>query len=107
VFVCVLCVCIYVCVGAFVVCVCVCVCVVCVCVCVNSFLKLRKTIRQIQNKFSMHHYFSKIKNIRELYRGIIDFRKSYQPRTYIAKDEKSGLFADSHSILARWRNHFS
>jgi len=79
----------------------------CVCLFVNSLLKLRKTIRQVQNKFSTHHYFSKIKNIRELYMGIIDFRKGYQPRTNIAKDEKSDLFADSHSILARWRNHFS
>ena len=50
---------------------------------------------------------SKIKNIRDLYRGIIDFKKVYQPRTSIIKDEKGDLVADSHSILARWRNHFS
>ena len=40
-------------------------------------------------------------------RGICDFKKSYQPRTNIVKDENSDLVADSHSILARWRNHFS
>jgi len=50
---------------------------------------------------------SKIKNIRDLYRGIIDFKKGYKPRTNIVKDEKGGLVADSRSILARWRNHFS
>jgi len=50
---------------------------------------------------------SKIKNIRDLCRGIIDFKKGYQPRTTIAKDEKGSLVAYSHSILARWRNHFS
>jgi len=50
---------------------------------------------------------SKIKNIRDLYRGINDFKKDYQPRTYIIKDEKGNLVADSHSILARWKNHFS
>jgi len=31
---------------------------------------------------------SKISNIRDLYRGINDFKKGYQPRTFILKDEK-------------------
>jgi hypothetical protein len=31
----------------------------------------------------------------------------YQPITNAAKDEKGDRVADSHSILARWRNHFS
>ena len=38
---------------------------------------------------------SKNKNIRELYRGINYFKKSYKPRTNIAKDEKCDLVADS------------
>jgi len=42
--------------------------------------------------------------IRDLYRGIIDFRKSYRPRTNTVKDEKCDLVTDSHSVLARWRN---
>jgi len=50
---------------------------------------------------------SKIKNIRELYRAIIDFKKGYQQRINIVKDEKDDLVTDSHSILARWRNYFS
>ena len=50
---------------------------------------------------------SKIKNIRDLYRGINDYKQGYQPRCNIEKDEKGDLFADSHSILARWRNYFS
>jgi len=50
---------------------------------------------------------SRIKIIRDLYRGISDFKKSYQPRTNIVKDDKGDLVADSHSILARWRNFFS
>jgi len=49
---------------------------------------------------------SKIKNIRDLYRGINDFKKGYQPRANIVKDDKGDLVADSHSILARWRNYF-
>jgi len=42
-----------------------------------------------------------------LYRGINDFKKGYQPRCNIVKDEKGDLVADSHSIVARWRNYFS
>jgi hypothetical protein len=50
---------------------------------------------------------SKNNNVRDLYRGINDFKKGYQPRTTIQKDEKEDLVADSHSIMARWRNYFS
>jgi len=42
-----------------------------------------------------------IKIIRELYRGIDDFKKGYQPGTNIVKDEKGDLVADSYFILAR------
>ena len=50
---------------------------------------------------------SKINNIRDLYRGINDMKKGYKPRTRLVKDEKVDLVADSHSIMARWRNYFS
>jgi len=45
---------------------------------------------------------SEINNIRDLYRGINDVKKGYQPRT-----GKGDLVADSHCIMARWRNYFS
>jgi len=48
-----------------------------------------------------------MKNIRDLYRVINDFKKGYQPRCNIVKDEKGDLVADSHSIVARWKNYFS
>ena len=51
---------------------------------------LKDKIEELQNN-------SKIKNIR----GIIDFKKGYQPRTNIVKDENGDLVTDSHSILAR------
>jgi len=35
-----------------------------------------------------------------------DFKKGYQPRINIVKDENGDLITDSHSILSRWRNHF-
>jgi hypothetical protein len=37
----------------------------------------------------------------------IDFKKGYQPRTNIVKDEKGDFVTDSHNILVRWRKHFS
>jgi hypothetical protein len=47
-------------------------------------------------------------NIRDIYRGINEMMKRYQPRTNLVKDENGDLLADSHSrpILNRWRNYF-
>ena len=42
---------------------------------------------------------SKIQNIRDLYSGINYFKKGYQPRCNIVKDEKGDLVADSHIIV--------
>jgi len=50
---------------------------------------------------------SKIKNIRDFYRGISDFKKGYQPKINIVIDKKGDLVIDFHSVLARWSNHFS
>ena len=50
---------------------------------------------------------SKSKNNRDCHRGISDIKKGYQHETNLVEDEKGDLVADSHSILARWRNHFS
>ena len=38
--------------------------------------------------------------ISDLYRGITDFNKGYQPRPKIVEDEKGDLVTDCHSILA-------
>jgi len=61
---------------------------------------LKAKIEELETK-------SKVNNVRDLYRGINDFKKGYQPRTIIVKDEKGELIADPHSILTRWRNNFS
>jgi hypothetical protein len=50
---------------------------------------------------------SKNKNIRDLYRGIIGFKRGYQPKNNLVKDENGDLLADSHNILNRWKNYFS
>jgi hypothetical protein len=45
--------------------------------------------------------------LRDLYRGINKFKKGYQPRCNLVKDENGDLLADSHNILNRWKNYFS
>jgi hypothetical protein len=49
---------------------------------------------------------SKNKNIRDLYRGTNEFKKGYQPRTNLVKDEKGDLLVDPHKIVNRWRDYF-
>jgi hypothetical protein len=39
---------------------------------------------------------SKNKNIRDLYRGINEFKKGYQPTSNLGNDENGDLLADSH-----------
>jgi hypothetical protein len=46
---------------------------------------------------------NKNKNIRDLYRGINEFKKGYQPRTNIIKDENDNLLADPQNVLNRWK----
>ena len=83
---------------------------------VDNFNNIRREAsRQFRNKKKAYlkvkieelETNSKVNNVRDLYRGINDFKKGYQPRTTIVKDEKGDLLADSHSIMARWRNYFS
>ncbi|PNF21339.1 hypothetical protein B7P43_G02097 [Cryptotermes secundus] len=50
---------------------------------------------------------SRNKNIRDLYRGVNDFKRGYQPSSNLVRDENGDLLANSHSILNRWRNYFS
>jgi hypothetical protein len=49
---------------------------------------------------------SKNRNIGDLYRGIIEFKKGYQPKTNLVKDERGDLLADPQKILTRWKNYF-
>jgi hypothetical protein len=49
---------------------------------------------------------SKNRNIRDLYKGINEFKKGYQPRTNLVKDKRGNLLAHPHKILNRWKNYF-
>jgi hypothetical protein len=46
---------------------------------------------------------NKNKNIRNLHRGINEFKKGFKPRTYKVKDEGGDMLADSHNILNGWK----
>ncbi|PNF23951.1 hypothetical protein B7P43_G10044 [Cryptotermes secundus] len=69
-----------------------------------SKLQKREYLRDKIDELAMT---SKNKNIRDLYRGINDFKRGYQPSNNLVKDENGDLLADSHNILNRWRNYFS
>jgi hypothetical protein len=49
---------------------------------------------------------SKNKNIRNVYGGINEFKKGYQPRTNLVKGKWGDLLADPHKILSKWKNYF-
>ena len=42
-----------------------------------------------------------------MYRGINDFKKAYQPKSNIVRDEKDDLATDSHIVLDSLRNRFT
>ena len=50
---------------------------------------------------------SKNKNIREMYKGINEFKKGYQPRAYVIKKHDGTILADTTSVLSRWEQFFS
>jgi hypothetical protein len=60
----------------------------------------------LKDKINERAMNSKNKNIRDLYRGISECKRGYQPRNNLMKDENSDLLADSHSILNWWKNYF-
>jgi hypothetical protein len=49
----------------------------------------------------------KTKTLRDLYRGINEFKKGYQPRINIMKNENGNLLADPQNVLNRWKNFFN
>jgi hypothetical protein len=60
----------------------------------------------LKDKINEHESNSKNKNIRDLYRGINEFKKGYQCRTNLVKDQKGDLLMDPHKIVNRWMNYF-
>jgi hypothetical protein len=68
----------------------------------------RKNKREYpKGKINEHETNNKNKNIRDLYRGIYEFKKGYQPRINIIKEENGNLLIDPQNILNRWKNFFT
>jgi hypothetical protein len=65
--------------------------------------KKRECLKDRINKLESN---SKNKNIRDPYRGINEFKKGYQCRTNLVKDERGNLLVDLHKILNRRKNYF-
>jgi hypothetical protein len=65
--------------------------------------KKREYLKEKINEFELN---SNNKNITYLYRGVIEFKKGYQPKTNLVKDERGDLLADPQQILIGWTNYF-
>jgi hypothetical protein len=50
---------------------------------------------------------SKNKYIRDLHRGINEFKRGHHTGSNLVKDENDDLLADSHNILKRWKTTLS
>jgi hypothetical protein len=43
------------------------------------------------------------KIIKDLYRGMNEFKREHQPRSNLVQDENSDLLADSNNVLNSWK----
>jgi hypothetical protein len=59
---------------------------------------LKDKINELENNNKNKNYFC---------RGINEFKKGYQLRINIIKDQNGNLLADPHSVLNRWKNFFN
>jgi hypothetical protein len=78
----------------------------------NLRSKTRRTFRNkkreyLKGKINELQTNNKNKNIRDLYNGINEFKKGYQPRINIIKDENGNVIADPQNVLNRWKNFFN
>jgi hypothetical protein len=65
-----------------------------------------KKRQYLKDKINELESNGKNKNIRDLYRGINEFKKGYRPRINLVKDDRGDLLADPHKILNIWKNYF-
>jgi hypothetical protein len=66
-----------------------------------------KKTEYLKGKINELETNNKNKNMRDLYRGINEFKKGYQPRINITKDENGNLLADPQNVLNGWKNFFN
>jgi hypothetical protein len=66
--------------------------------------KKRECMKDSNNELETNN---KNKNIRDLYRGINEFKKYYQSKINTIKGENGNLLTDPRSVLNRWKNFFN
>jgi hypothetical protein len=62
---------------------------------------MNKKTEYLKDKIYEFETNNKNKNIRDLYKGINEFKKGYQPRINIINDEKGNLLAGPQKVLNR------
>jgi hypothetical protein len=67
----------------------------------RTFRNKKKYLKDKLNELEVNN---KNKNMRDLSRGINEFKKGYIPRIDIIKDENGNLLADPQGVLNRWKN---
>jgi hypothetical protein len=72
--------------------------------CTSNYQEIQNLIHSgLQVSKNENNNCIKNENIRDLYRGINEFKKGYQPRSNMVKDENGDL-ADFHSLLNMWKS---
>jgi hypothetical protein len=66
-----------------------------------------KESEYLKDKFNEPGMNSKNKNIRDLCIVINEFKRVYQPRSSLMKDENGDLLVESRNILNGWKNYIS
>jgi hypothetical protein len=61
----------------------------------------------LKHKINERESNSKIKNIRDLCKGITEFKEGHQCRTNLVKYERDDLLADPQKTLNSWKNNLS
>jgi hypothetical protein len=67
----------------------------------------KKKRKYLKDKINYLATKNKSKKFRDLYRRINEFKKGYQPKINLVKDENNYPLAESHNILNMWKNYFS
>jgi hypothetical protein len=75
--------------------------------CETSRTFRNKKREYLKDKINELECNNKNKNIRDLYGGTDEFKKGYEHRINIFKDENGNLLADLQSVLNRWKNFFN
>jgi hypothetical protein len=75
--------------------------------CETSRTLRNKETEYLKGKINELETNNKNKNIRDLYRDIYEYKKGYQPRINIIKDENGNLLSDPQSVLNRWKHFFN